>query len=280
VVSFPGPHPPLDAPGKYADLIPPESIELPPNVPDSFVYKGATHDRDSMRRLRANYYGKMALIDDNIGRIIGVLKRRGTWDETLVIFSSDHGEMMGAHGHMSKGRFFEESARVPLVMRWPGRIRPGMRTPALTQLFDIYPTIVEAIGGNLSPGHFAVSQLPVATGAKQSVRDAVFSEIGKGPINFMVRTERYAWWIHQGEEALYDMEADPWQMHNLIDSPAHQVVIEEIRHRHLRYFMETQYNLSADYVARLARMKESVEGDEAEPQDRIYRMFRKNVGLE
>ncbi len=281
VVSFPGPHTPLDAPGRYARMIPPESIELPPNVPLEFRYRQVTHDRDSVRRMRANYFGKMALIDDNIGRIIDVLKRRGTWDKTLVIFSADHGEMIGAHGRVSKGSFHEESVRVPLVMRWPGKIPSGRRTPALAQLFDIYPTIVEAIGGELSAGHFAKSQLPVATGETESVRDAVFSEIGtRPPLNFMVRTPRYVWWTSRGKESLFDMQTDPYQMDNLIESPEHREVIQEIRSRHLEYFIETQYNVSAGYVPRLNRMKEVVGDDPQGLAGRLHQHFRKNVGLE
>ena len=281
VVSFPGPHSPLDAPGEYSRLVPPESIELPPNVPAKYGYLGTKHDPDSVRRLRANYYGKMALIDDNVGKIIEILKKRGTWDDTLVVFSSDHGEMIGAHGRMGKGSFHEESARIPLLIRWPGRIEPGGRTPALAQLFDIYPTIVDAIGGELSPGHFAKSMLPVATGAVKSVRDAVFSEIGsRPPLNYMVRISHYVWWVRRRKEALYDLETDPYQMQNLIDSPQHRNVLDEIRARHLRYFMETQTNLSANYVPRLTRMKNLVGHDPKGLTDRLYQLFRKNVGLE
>ena len=281
VVSFPGPHSPLDAPGDYSRLVPPESIELPPNVPAEHVFQGKKHDRDYVRRMRANYYGKIALIDDNVGKIIEVLKRRGTWDNTLVVFSADHGEMIGAHGRMGKGSFHEESARIPLVMRWPGRIEPGGRTPALAQLFDVYPTIVEAVGGELSPGHFAKSMLPVATGAAGSVRDAVFSEIGRQPpLNYMVRMSRYVWWVYRGKEALYDLEADPYQLRNLIRSNQHREVLDEIRGRHLRYFMETQTNLSANYIPRLTRMKQLVGDDPNGLTERLYRLFRKNVGLE
>ncbi len=191
VVSFPGPHPPMDAPGKYASAVAPGSIQLPPNVVDQMSYEDTAYDREGLRRVRANYYGKMGLVDENIGRIVAALKKRGTWDDTLVIFSTDHGEMMGAHGYFSKGRFYEESGRVPLLMRWPGRIGPGQRSPTLAQLFDVYPTIVDAIGGKLSGGHFAKSLVPAAAGRNESGRRGGFSQIGRGGVlNFMVRTER------------------------------------------------------------------------------------------
>ncbi|MFZ5832536.1 MAG: sulfatase [Planctomycetota bacterium] len=274
-VSFFGPHPPFDAPGRYATLIDAASIELPPNAPDDFKYHDTTYDRAAQQAFRANYYGKIALIDDNIGRIIDVLKQRGTWQNTLVIFSSDHGEMLGAHGHLSKGRFYEESGRVPLVMRWPGRIPPARRTKALSQLFDIYPTVVEAISGKLSPGHFAVSLLPVATGAKPAVREVVFSEIGsKDSLRYMVRTPRYVWWVFDGREALYDLEQDPYQQQNLIESPEHQRVLDEIASRHLAYFRGTQVNLSAGTRPMLERLKERAGGKSKGLAERLYEQYK------
>ena len=280
VASFPGPHPPLDAPGRYATLVPPEGINLPPNVAQELTYRGETYDSEALRRMRANYYGKMGLIDANLGRIIEALRQRGTWDNTLVVFSADHGEMMGAFGKLSKGRFYEESARVPLLMRWPDRIEPGRRTAALTQLFDVYPTIVEATGGKLSPGHFARSLLPVATGAAEQVRDAAFSEISnRAHFNYMVRTPRYAWWVHSGDEALYDMASDPYQMNNLIASAAHRDVLQEIRVRHLQYFRSTQLNRSAGYRPLMQRMEEEGGGKRG-LAERLYEKFRKSQALD
>jgi arylsulfatase A-like enzyme len=281
VVSFPGPHPPMDAPSRYATLIPPASIDLPPNVPEQMRYEGRTYDRAGLQEIRANYYGKMALIDDCLGRIATAIRDRGTWDKTLVIFTSDHGEMMGAHGHLSKGRFYEESARVPLVMRWPGHIASGRKTAALCQLFDIYPTIVEAIGGKVASGHFARSLLGVATGAEAEARDAVFAEIGHQQfLNYMVRTPRYAWWIHNGKQALYDMQADSYQLVNLIDSPAHHDVLAEIQRRHLEYFKTTQVNLSADYKPLLQRMSEQGGGKKNGLSQRLHEQFREAQELQ
>jgi arylsulfatase A-like enzyme len=75
--------------------------------------------------------------------------------------------MMGAHGYLTKGRFYEESVRVPLFVRWPGHVKTG-RSKAPVQLMDVYPTIVEAVSGELTPGRFAKSLLPIATGKKRS----------------------------------------------------------------------------------------------------------------
>lgn len=276
VVSFPGPHTPMDAPGRYSKLVPPEGLPLPPNVPSQATRDGVPLDQRGLREVRANYYGKMALLDDQMGRIVDLLKRRGRWENTLAIFSADHGEMMGAHGYFSKGRFFEESARVPLVMRWPGRIAAGSRTAAPVQLFDIYPTIVEAAGGKLSGAHFARSLLPLAKGRAGSVRDAAFSEISSGArLNYMVRTPRYSWWIHQGKEALYDMRDDPYQRNNLIQAASHRGAKEEIRSVHLQYFQSTQVNLSADYRPMMDRLTEEGGGRKEGLADRLYRQYRR-----
>ncbi|HEX3869713.1 MAG TPA: sulfatase-like hydrolase/transferase, partial [Pirellulales bacterium] len=165
VLSLHAPHPPLDAPGEFATMFDPKTIDLPKNVPEQYSYGGQSIDRADVQRMVANYLGKMALVDANIGRMIEAMRARGTWDDAFVAFSADHGEMMGAHGHMSKGQMYEESVRVPLVIRWPGHVQPG-RTDALAMMFDLYPTIVEAIDGKVSPGRFARSLLPACeTGA-------------------------------------------------------------------------------------------------------------------
>jgi arylsulfatase A-like enzyme len=167
------------------------------------------------------------------------------------------------------------------MMRWPGQIPAGRKTAALAQMFDIYPTIVEAAGGKLSPGHFAQSMLPVATGRKASVRDAVFSEISnRGELNYMARTQRYAWWVHQGKEALYDMESDPYQMNNLVASAAHRQALQDVRLRHLEYFKATQVNLSADYRPMIERTTEESGGKTEGLADRIYKQYRKKQGLD
>ena len=260
VVGFPGPHTPLDAPGRYATMYDPGSIELPVTVPDKMKSGGRIYTRDDIRERRANYFGKISLLDDCIGQVIDSLKERGNWGNTLVVFSADHGEMIGAHGKFSKSQFWEESVRVPLLMRWPGRIPPGRRTEALAQLMDIYPTIVEAIGGELSEGNFAKSLLPIATGRVEETRDAVFGEIGSAfPLRYMVRTPQHKWWVDRGGEHLYDLVNDPYETEDLVNSDSHRGVAAEIKERHYRYLMETQYNYAAGYIPLFQRVKQEAK---------------------
>lgn len=257
VVSLHSPHPPLDAPGEYATMFDPEKLTLPPNVPEKFLREGHFLQHPDVQRLLANYLGKIALVDHNVGRLVEAMKQRGTWDEALVIFTADHGEMMGAHAALTKGRFEEESARVPLVIRWPGHAKAG-RTKALAQMFDVYPTIVEAIGGEVSPGRMAKSQLPVAMGKSATVRDVAISEIGTTPpLRMMARTARYKWWVEERGESLYDMESDPYELHNLAGDPAQKEVLEQMRARMLTELRITQVNLAEGYQSKVKRLREA-----------------------
>ena len=256
VVSLHSPHPPLDAPGDFATMYDPEKLKLPANVPESFVREGHTLDQAETRRLLANYLGKISLVDHCTGRLIEAMKARGTWDNTLVIFTSDHGEMMGAHGFLTKGRFHEESARVPFVVRWPGHVKTG-RSKAPVQMMDAYPTIVEAIGGKLSPGRFAKSVLPVATGRKDSIRALAISEIGNAaPLRMMACDARLKYWADEQREYLYDLEKDPLEMTNLADAAEHQDALDRMRARLLTHLRSTQVNFAEGYKPKVQRLRE------------------------
>jgi arylsulfatase A-like enzyme len=205
----------------------------------------------------ANYLGKMALVDDNIARLADAMKARGTWANTLVIFTADHGEMMGAHGYLTKGRFYEESVRVPLVLRWPGHIKTG-RSKAPVQMMDVYPTIVEAIGGDLTPGRFAKSLLPIATGQSERLRPIAISEIGdKAPLRMMARDDRFKYWADEDREYLFDLETDPLEQHDLATDPAHRETLNLMREKLLTHLRSTQTNLSAGYKPKVQRLREA-----------------------
>ncbi len=259
VVSLHSPHPPLDAPGQFATMFDPEKLTVPANVPEQFNYDKRNVTQPEVRRMLANYLGKIALADDCIGRLVEAMKARGTWDRTLFVFTSDHGEMMGAHGALSKGRFWEESARVPLVIRWPGHVQSG-RTKALAQLFDVYPTVVEAVGGTLSPGRFARSLLPVATGKAESVRDVAVSEIGmNAPLGIMLRDKQYKWWADRDREFLFDVEADPLEQNNLAAAAEHRATLEKMHVQVLNWLRSTQVNLAEGSKSKVQRVREAGE---------------------
>ena len=257
VVSLHSPHPPLDAPGEFATMYDPEKLTLPANVPASFKRENRTLDQAEVRKLLANYLGKISLVDHCVGRLVEAMKARGTWDDALVIFTADHGEMMGAHGALTKGRFYEESVRVPLVMRRPGQVRTG-RTKALAQMMDVYPTIVEAIGGEVAPGRFAKSLLPVATGKKDTVRALAVSEIGNTPpLRIMARDQRFKYWADDEREYLFDLQADPLEMHDLAGASEHRDTLNEMRRQLLTHLRSTQVNYAEGYKSKVQRLREA-----------------------
>ncbi|MEN3943690.1 sulfatase-like hydrolase/transferase [Prosthecobacter sp. SYSU 5D2] len=256
VVSLHSPHPPLDAPGEYATMYDPEELTLPPNVPETYRREMRMIDHAETRKMVANYLGKITLADEHVGRLAAAFQKRGTWDNTLVLFTADHGEMMGAQGQLTKGRFFEESARVPLMIRWPGKVKAG-RTKALAQMFDVYPTIVDAIGGKLSPYRQAVSLMPVASGEKKTVRHVAISEIGtKSPLNIMASDERYKWWMEKDQEFLFDLKEDPYEMKNLAADPEHFKALSQMRARMLTHLRNTQTNHAEGYVPMVDRLRD------------------------
>jgi arylsulfatase A-like enzyme len=257
VVSLHSPHPPLDPPGEFATMYDAEKLTLPANVPDKYLREGHVLDHTETKKLLASYLGKISLADHCIGRLAEAMQARGTWDRTLVLFTADHGEMMGSHGALTKGRFYEESARVPLVVRWPGHVQTG-RTKALAQMMDVYPTIVEAIGGEVTPGRFAKSLLPVATGQRKSVRDLAVSEIGNAaPLRMMARDVRYKYWAEESREFLFDMENDPLEMHDLAGDPEHADTLSKLRGELLVHLRSTQVNFAEGYKNKVQRMREA-----------------------
>lgn len=257
VVSLHSPHPPLDAPGDYATMFDPEKLTLPPSVPAKYLRDGHALDHAETKRMLANYLGKLALVDDCFARLIEALKARGTWDSAFIAITADHGEMMGAHGYLTKGRFYEESARVPLVLRWPGHIKTG-RSKAPVQMMDVYPTLVEAIGGELTPGRFAKSLLPIATGQKDRVRPIAISEIGdKAPLRIMARDDRFKYWADEDREYLFDLENDAFEQTDLSTAPEHRETLHAMREKLLTHLRSTQTNLSAGYKPKVQRLREA-----------------------
>ena len=182
--------------------------------------------------LQAAYYAMIELIDDQVGRVLDALRDSGQADDTLVIFTSDHGEMLGDHGLIQKGcRFYEGLVRVPLILAWPGSIGAGLVSDALVELTDLAPTLLEAAGAAVPEWMQGRSLLPLAGGAAdpRHHRDAVLCEYFDALDSpdatraTMYRERRYKLTVYHGHGLgeLYDLERDPGEFDNLWDDPAH-----------------------------------------------------------
>ena len=242
------PHAPFDPPPEYLERYDPASLPPPAYRPSDLAAQEKLTGVDFQTKAQdpgafdaqhkiAAYYAMIELIDHNVGRMLAALERIGQADNTLVIFTSDHGEMLGDHGLLLKGcRFYEGLVHVPLVLRWPGQIPAGKTTEALVELTDLAPTLLDAAGLRV-PRHMAGrSLLPLLRGATAEHRDAVRSEyyeaLSMAPRDragwsnsraTMIRDRRYKLAVYHGHPTgeLFDLEQDPHEHDNLWDSPDH-----------------------------------------------------------
>ncbi len=197
-----------------------------------YAYTGESDrgDPHEHRMCRAAYWAMCDHIDAQLGRVLDALERTGQREDTLVIFTSDHGEMLGDHGLYQKGPFlYDPAIRVPLIVSWPGHVPEGVRSPALVELGDLAPTVLDAAGLPRHSGMQARSLWRLLTGdaGPDAFRGDVYCEYYNSnptsePVYLtMVRTERHklvaAHGLGSGE--LYDLEADPAESVNLWDDP-------------------------------------------------------------
>ena len=242
------PHPPFDPPSAYLDRFNKESLPGPwfeegdleaqaklakvefqtgPRHPDEFDGHG----------IHAAYYAMIELVDDNVGRMLDWLDETGQRENTLVIFTSDHGEALGDHGLVMKGcRFYEGLVRVPLIVSMPGTVQAGVVSEAMVELMDLTPTLLEAAGLEVPDRMQGRSLLALLKGKadpkqhRDCVRAEYYSALNAdvpgreeftGMYATMLRTRTHKIVNYHGLEIgeLFDLETDPEEHHNLWDDP-------------------------------------------------------------
>ncbi len=184
------------------------------------------------RNITAAYYAMVEQVDTEVGRMLQVLEETGQAENTIVIFMSDHGEMLGDHGMYLKGPYFYDClTRVPLMIRWPGRFKGGTKVDSLVEMVDLAPTLLEAAGIPVPSGMQGRSLMPLLTGQSKEHRDSVFMEyldanaaFAIPPMMTSVRTQNWKLTLcdkpRSGE--LYDLEKDPGEFTNLWNDPHHK----------------------------------------------------------
>lgn len=237
MASFVRPHPPLDPPGYYFDLY--DRKELAPPwrgdwnrtdqaEADRYSYHAQTAplDPDHIHRLRAGYYGSITHLDHQIGRIVSALVEQGLMDNTVILFVSDHGEMLGDHLLFQKAKPYQGSVRVPLFLS--GRrdlVGRGVR-PDLAELRDVMPTLLELAGAPIPDTVDGSSLLgPVD-------RSWLHGEhaLGRDSMHFIVtRTDKFIWYSQTGEELYFDLERDPHETHNAVRDPDRARRVDQLR---------------------------------------------------
>ncbi len=247
-VGFPGPHDPWDAPreavARYRDMEPsmPRSTKRP-DIDGTGRYgmllrafldlsDTATMDDDAIRGMRRAYSADITVIDDAVGRILQALERKGMRDNTWVIYTSDHGEMGGNHGMMSKCVLYEPAVRVPLIVQPPGGCAPRV-VDGLVEHMDV-PATVRAIAGAPS--------IPDGEG-RSLLGDDVAERVVSVSENWgfaAFETDRYK--LVVDEDAcepcqLFDLTEDPTEDHNLVADPLAKPVVDELMEHHVRPFL-------------------------------------------
>jgi arylsulfatase len=252
-VSFGGPHEPWDAPEPYASLY--EQTQIGPPVPrlrgseqvrgllrrafDSVHYSPSLQPAE-VRALRTNYAGNVTLIDEQIGSLLEVLRNRGELDRTLIVFTSDHGEMNGDQGLIHKANFLDPVVQVPLLVRPPahGEARAGRQLNVIAELMDVGATLVDYAGGSLGPLSQARSLRPLLEGRAAFHRELAVSE-------FLGHTAIVdaGWKIEFGPDdrptLLFDRNDDPLEQLNLVDDRRSSGLVATLSERLASFRAET-----------------------------------------
>ncbi|MDT7829346.1 sulfatase [Pricia sp. S334] len=242
-VGFVRPHVPFVAPQDYFKPYPYEQTVLPPKVEndwDDIPERGINYvtsvnaqmSEEHEKKAVAAYYASVAYMDAQVGKVLNTLKEEGLADNTIVIFTSDHGFHLGEHRFWMKVSLHEESVRVPLIIKVPGKAPATCESFA--ELLDLYPTIAELTGLDYSKNLQGKSLASTLDNPERTVRDMAFS-VTQGGRSFLVRTDKWAF-IQYDEDAgagmeLFDMETDPQQYNNLAHNPHYADVVLEMQVR-------------------------------------------------
>ena len=200
-----------------------------------------------IRRSRQGYYGSISFVDEQIGRILEALEKRGWLDETLIVFTSDHGDMTGDQNLWRKSYAYEPSAHIPMLMRWPSGLisaARGQNLPQPVELRDLLPTFMEAASAPLNREIDRRSLLSLVRNSGAGWREYIDLEhnITYSPENhWNALTDgrlKYIFHARDGEEQLFDLESDPHELQDLASDPRYEPKLRIWRQRLIDHFSE------------------------------------------
>ncbi|MBB6731233.1 sulfatase-like hydrolase/transferase [Cohnella zeiphila] len=294
-LSFPDPHTPYQTPEPYASMYSPEDVPMPPydDLKTKPERQRVMHAMDAMdradeqtiRSVRAIHYGMISFIDDAIGRVMAKLEELGLSDNTVILFTSDHGDSMGAHGLIQKhNAFYDTFTHVPLIMAWPGKSLAGIRSPHPIELVDIMPTILDLAECPIPYGVQGRSCASYLLGQSYEPREFVviesgeegepirMEEIGKRPSDpfdescFVWCAYRDAWYgkgksirtaewklnlYTNGDGELYRLTEDPHELTNEYGNPEWESVVIELERKLLRWSLANEDRLPVNDTVKL-----------------------------
>jgi arylsulfatase A-like enzyme len=247
IAGFYAPHAPLNPPARFVEMVDQDALPLPLMNEDDWNKLG--HSPDHWRKVKAYYYALIMHVDDQIGRILAALEETGQFEDTLIIFTSDHGEHLGDHGIIAKGApGYDSCAHIPLIVSWPGIIPGGQVRRELIEAVDIAPTVLDYAGVQAPPFFQGRSFRPLMEGKPYAERASVFIEY-KMPFRFSwktIRTQVFKYCVSgAGEELLFDLHNDPGELNNVAFEGMYEAVLHEMREEMVRrwFSVESQYPL-------------------------------------
>jgi arylsulfatase A-like enzyme len=226
IVSMGPPHDPYKAPPEFARQYDPGKLQMRPNWQ---AIAGGPGPNEI-----AEYYGNVSAVDQQVGRLMPAAD-----ENTIVLLSSDHGDMLGSEGRRLKRKPWEESIRVPGIVRYPALVKAGSRSDAIFTHVDVAPTLLSLCGVKPAPGMQGTDLSRVILGTSREAPDSAFFQIfgpfqGDGTEDGWrgVRTHRYLYARFETKPwVLYDLEKDPYEMHNLVEDPGSQGLLKEMEGR-------------------------------------------------
>jgi arylsulfatase A-like enzyme len=272
-IGFPGPHPPFDPIPRYAEPYLQKELPLPEYTPEELaaqpeamqelirhnteidhdsVYWRNDPSREQLHRMRAYYYANITMIDEKIGEIMQALEEQGYLDNTVIIFTSDHGEMLGDKNHIQKWSMYDPVTRVPMIVWAPGKFDGGRRVEQLCQHFDIAPVIMELASVQVPASWEAESVMPALRGEHFAGRDFVYSEHPRDGIltgtDYMVMIRSTEWklvYYREGRGELYHLTSDPEERRNLYDDNAYAATRQELQCRIMNWLIDSNMKASS-----------------------------------
>lgn len=226
VVSMNPPHTGYElVPDRYKDMYKDLDVEAicagRPNLPAKGTKTG-----DFFRQSIRDYYACITGVDENVGRIVDALKQNGLFDNTIVVFTSDHGDVMGVHEHIGKNIYYEEAMRIPLIISWPQKIRPRRDNKLTIAFADLYPSLLSLMGfGKEIPASVQTFDLSeeILTGKtdKEMAQPYYYVQFDNHATGYRgLRTQTYTYVVHATDGKvddiiLFDRAKDPYQMNNI-----------------------------------------------------------------
>lgn len=253
--NFWGPHSPSLVPEPYFSMYDPKTIPEHPSYRETFKGKPrvqSTIERmwglgdygwEGFQEIAARYYGHCTLIDDQVGRILAELERLGELDNTIIVYTTDHGDCLGAHKLIEKGEFmYDEIYRIPLVVVHPECTTPGSVSHEFVHLHDLMPSFIEAAGLPVPPHLDSRSVLAALKGGRATEeRDDIFCSFDRHftvANQRMVRTRTHQFTFNPSDVGeLYDLVRDPWQLDNRFGDPAYENVQRDLMARMERHMV-------------------------------------------